>query len=119
LKNDDGTYQVPTLYNISGSSNFYNKADNGLCIYRDFKEKQTFVYRQKIKFDHWGTEGLSAYSYDLDSKRYYKGNPDNSNWITKPTVQTEIAESAMQPNIYFGESRKDQEPIKYSNANPF
>ncbi|MFL5810047.1 MAG: CHC2 zinc finger domain-containing protein, partial [Flavisolibacter sp.] len=30
-------YEVPTLYNISGSANFYNKTHYGIAIYRDFE----------------------------------------------------------------------------------
>ena len=88
-----GKYEVPTMYNISGSSNFYNKADNGICVYRDFSKKTTTVYRQKIKFDHWGKEGHSEYKYDYSSKRYYQeGNYDNKNWITgKNNVKVDVA----------------------------
>ena len=56
-----GKYEVPTLYDIAGSANFYNKADNGICVYRDFEEQKTFVHIQKIKFDHWGTEGMAEF----------------------------------------------------------
>lgn len=83
-------YEVPTLYNISGSSNFYNKADNGICVYRDFVKDLTYIYTQKIKFDHWGVEGYSEYKYDIPSKRYYKNEPDRTNWITKEQRQATI-----------------------------
>lgn len=33
-KNEDGTYQVPTLYDISDSANWYNKADIGFIVHR-------------------------------------------------------------------------------------
>ncbi len=98
-KNDNGAYQIPTLYNISGSSNFYNKADNGICVYRDFDKMTTQIHVQKIKFDHWGSEGMSEYAYDLDSKRYYQGIPDRSNWITKEVrpMSTLVANSSFLP----------------------
>jgi twinkle protein len=82
MEKDNGIYRVPTLYDVAGSSNFYNKTDNGLCVYRDFDKKTTTIYRQKIKFNHWGTDGMSEYNYDLDSTRYYKDFLDNTNWIT-------------------------------------
>ena len=83
-----GKYLVPTLYSISGSSNFYNKTDVGVCIYRDFDTNETFVYRQKVKFDHWGTEGYSIYKFDIPSKRYFvDGCYDATNWITKQVNQ--------------------------------
>jgi len=86
-KNENGTYEVPTLYDIKGASEFYDKADNGICIYRDFEKKQTEVHVQKIKFDHWGTEGMSTYSYDVTSKRYYVGHPNNDPWITNEKTE--------------------------------
>lgn len=111
----NGVYDVPTLYNISGSANFYNKADNGICVFRDFEQNKTIIYRQKIKFDHWGTEGQSEYSYDLDSKRYYCEVKDTSNWITNENKQT-----VLQPNeSFFTNPDKFIEPIIYSETPPF
>ncbi len=79
-----GEYNIPTLYDIAGSAHFNNKTDNGICVYRDFKNEKTLIYRQKIKFDHWGHVGYSEYKFDVPSKRYYvEGCQDNSNWITK------------------------------------
>lgn len=78
-----GMFMVPTLYNISGSSNFYNKADNGLCIYLDRNTKICTWHRQKVKFKHFGFQGESDYLYDPASGRYYaSGFPDFTNWIT-------------------------------------
>lgn len=34
-KNEDGNYSIPTLYDVSDSSHWYNKADAGLVIHRD------------------------------------------------------------------------------------
>lgn len=96
-KKENGSYDVPTLYNISGSSNFYNKTDNGVCVYRNFDTGKTSVYRQKVKFDHWGSDGYSEYTYDLASKRYFhEGVSDHSNWINRDERQI-----AMVPNYDF------------------
>lgn len=100
-----GKYEVPTLYNLNGSSNFYNKLDNGICVYRDFETETVRIYRQKIKFDHWGTFGFSEYKYDPASMRYYvEGFPDNYNWINNQPIQEEIyydATPKIQPNQNF------------------
>ena len=85
-----GKYEVPTLYDIAGSANFYNKADNGICVYRDFEEQKTFVHIQKIKFDHWGTEGMAEFTYDVRSKRYISDVPDNGSWIRKKSLYEEL-----------------------------
>lgn len=82
---DSMKYKVPGLYNISGSSNFYNKTDNGICVYRDFIEKKTTVFVQKVKFSHWGEISNVDLEYDLDSGRYFTTYKDSSNWITGKT----------------------------------
>jgi twinkle protein len=96
MPKDNQIYQVPTLYDIKGSSEFYDKTDNGICVYRDFDKKTTSIYRQKIKFNHWGTDGFSDYNYDLNSTRYYMNHFDDSNWITGFQKQ-----AAMEMNTSF------------------
>jgi len=87
-----GKYEVPTLYDIAGSANFYNKADNGICVYRDFEEEKSYVHIQKIKFDHWGTEGCAVFSYDVKSKRYQSDIPDLGSWIKPRSLYDEMIE---------------------------
>lgn len=78
-------YDVPTLYDISGSSNFFNKADNGICIYRNFSNNTTTAFVQKVKFKHQGRTGMVEYLYDLKSGRYNANqegvHPDLHNWL--------------------------------------
>ena len=69
-KDKDGKYNVPTMYSISGSANFYNKTYNGITVYRDFKAGVTDVYIQKIKFDFIGTVGFSSFEYDKETRRF-------------------------------------------------
>jgi twinkle protein len=61
----DGTYPVPTLYDISGSAHWRNKADNGLCVWRDFKNDQAAVevHIQKIRFRQIGRIGVAKLQY--------------------------------------------------------
>lgn len=99
-----GQYMVPTLYNISGSSHFYNIVANGITVYRDFKEDVTKIYVQKVKFSHWGEIGFAEFKYDKESGRYNEYNieagfiykEDKSNWITAEQKQVvmDIPESA-------------------------
>ncbi len=87
-----GKYLVPTLYNISGSADFFNKSDNGISVYVDWDTKKTSIYRQKVKFGHWGWIGHSEYSFDEKNFRYYRdGYPETLNWITKRPIATSIA----------------------------
>lgn len=86
-----GIYEIPTLYDIAGSANFFNKTDIGICIYRNFDLKETTVYFQKLKFKHWGSNdpGYARFKYDLPSGRYYDDREglDKSNWIkNKPQL---------------------------------
>ena len=83
---------MPTLYDIAGSANFYNKADNGICVYRDFEEQKTYVHIQKIKFDHWGTESCAVFTYDVKSKRYQSDTPDLGSWLNPKSLYNEMIE---------------------------
>jgi twinkle protein len=79
-----GKYEIPTLYDIMGSSNFFNKTDNGICVYRDFETNLTNVIVQKVKFEHWGAVCCVDMKYDVVSGRYSETNSraDNTNWLT-------------------------------------
>jgi twinkle protein len=78
-------YEVPNLYSISGSANFYNKTANGLTVYRDYETGQTEIHIQKVKFKHWGKVGLVVLGWNYLNGRYYKGTPNNDNWLTYET----------------------------------
>lgn len=89
---DSDEYEIPTLYDCAGSANFFNKTDNGICVYRDFKENKTYVYVQKVKFSNWGELCVSAFNYDLNSGRYYINEYDKNNaWIRSEIPTKEIA----------------------------
>lgn len=68
---DSEVYEVPTLYDISGSANFFNKSDNGITVYRDFVTGKTHIMITKVKFSHWGETGQAEFYYDVISGRYY------------------------------------------------
>lgn len=56
-----GNYPVPTMYDISGSAHWRNKADNGICIWRDFSGESpdlVEVHVQKVRFRQVGQPGL-------------------------------------------------------------
>jgi twinkle protein len=80
-----GQFDIPNLYNISGSANFFNKTDNGLAVYRDFEANLTKIFIQKVKFSHWGTIGQINFNYDLASGRYHEQNEayEMGSWIEK------------------------------------
>jgi twinkle protein len=59
-RDKEGNYPIPTLYDISGSAHWRNKADNGLCIWRDLSDPDSRVVEvlvQKIRFRQTGKLG--------------------------------------------------------------
>jgi len=78
-----GKYEIPNLYSISGSANFFNKTDIGLCVYRDFADNTTTVYVQKVRFKHLGKTGHVKFKYNINNGRYSSvfEDWDNTNWL--------------------------------------
>lgn len=69
-KNKDGVVEAPTLYDISGSANFFNKADFGIVVHRNRLENTVEVNVQKVKFRHLGQCGMALFKYNLNNGRY-------------------------------------------------
>jgi len=85
-KKENGLYDVPTLYDIAGSANFYNQVDNGITVYRDFQSGYSHVYVQKVKFRHIGEIGEATFTYNMQNGRYYESTeqPDNNSYLKEP-----------------------------------
>lgn len=85
--------EVPTLYDISGSANFYNKTDYGFTVHRKRDESNLMIneveiYWQKIKFKNLGEQGVSGLRYNYNNGRFESMSNDvdhwdNSNWLFK------------------------------------
>lgn len=73
---DTQKYEVPTLYNISGSAHFFNKTDNGWSIYRDFETNIVYVYVQKVRFQFVGEVGSTSFHYERHTGRYAEEGHD-------------------------------------------
>lgn len=69
-RNKDGVIEAPTLYDISGSANFYNKTDFGIVVHRNRLENTVEVIVQKVKFRHLGECGTALFKYNLNNGRY-------------------------------------------------
>lgn len=63
---EDGKYPVPTMYDISDSAHFNNKADYGVSVYRDASNNTspTQVHVQKVRFREMGVVGTTEFSYN-------------------------------------------------------
>ena len=98
MKRDPLTKQfpVPTMYDISGSAAFFNKADFGIAIERDRTRGVTRVHVQKVKFRHLGQSGVASFQYNTCCGRFVSMQEsktpdipdedpkwDNSNWLAK------------------------------------
>jgi twinkle protein len=70
VKGADGNYLMPTLYDIAGSANFYNKADLGLIVHRE-NEDHTLIKVQKSRYhDIIGRPGVVRMQYSTDRRRF-------------------------------------------------
>ena len=98
-KNLKGEFEIPTLYDINGSANFYNKADYGITVHRNKLADTVSVFVQKVKFRHLGEPGIATFKYNLNNGRYTpfdSAKPDfipwdNENHLSVKIKQTEIA----------------------------
>jgi twinkle protein len=94
-RNQDGVTETPTLYDISGSAHFYNKADFGIVVHRNRVENTVEVQVQKVKFRHLGEVGTAYFKYNLNNGRYVPYTQgvepewDNENHLTHARQQRE------------------------------
>jgi len=98
-KKNSTEYEIPSLYDISGSAHFYNKTDYGICVYRNFTEETTEIYVQKVKFRHLGKIGDISFKYNEANGRYSLSDIsgttyDNTNYINQEE-KTEINEEQL------------------------
>lgn len=71
-KDDRGNYEAPTLYDVSGTSDFRNQAHDGFCVYRDFEEDKTTFINLKTKMSFQGEIGKRVdFKYHLPTGRYF------------------------------------------------
>lgn len=68
VKDGEGNYKMPTLYDISGSSNWYNKADLGVIVHRQ-NEDDTIIKVQKSRYhDILGKPGEVRMQFSKDQR---------------------------------------------------
>lgn len=96
----DGVQEIPTLYDISGSANFYNKADFGLIVHRDRQNELVEVRVQKVKFRHLGEPGVAKFKYNINNGRFvpYIDDLRPIEWDNTNHLQTKIEEQIEYQN---------------------
>jgi len=99
-KKDNGSYAMPTLYDINGSANFYNKCDFGMCVYRNFENHTTQFVVMKVKFKHLGEGGAANLTYNYNNGRYENVNSSIHEWHNEnylhPTTIPEPVKTVLQ-----------------------
>lgn len=115
-KTKDGTIEVPTLYDISGSAHFYNKCDFGIIVHRDRLQERVEVRVSKVKFRHLGQVGTAYFKYNLNNGRYtpytegQEPQWDNSNHLINDLQQKQMdAEAAAVFN--FDTNNENDDPF--------
>lgn len=78
IESEGGQYKKPTLYDISGSADFFNKAYNGIIIYRNIGQRTEYgsdsvnVYIEKVKRKENGQLGSFEIAPDFKNGGVYK-----------------------------------------------
>lgn len=75
VKDSEGTYKMPTLYDIAGSANWYNKADLGVIVHKDtleFREDPyTLIKVQKSRYHEViGVPGEVFMDFGKEDRRF-------------------------------------------------
>ena len=71
IRNADGIFEVKSLYDVSGSSHWNNKADIGVIVTRDFERGQTTVRVAKVReVDVQGNIGEIVLRWNNSTKCY-------------------------------------------------
>lgn len=94
MKKENGIYEKPTLYDVSGSADFRNQTHDGYCIYRFFDENNTYTTftNAKVKYSFQGEIGaVVEFDYHKPSGRYYprNGMPQTYNLLQKKEIPIE------------------------------
>lgn len=71
-KTEDGKEPVPSLYDISDSAHFRNKADFGITVWRDLQDQAAAVevHVTKVRFAELGSLGMGRFIFDPVTGRY-------------------------------------------------
>ncbi len=99
-KTKEGKFPMASMYDISGSADFFNMTSYGIAVRREQHDKtlEFLSYGQvaisKAKFNEtMGSTGVWEFRYNINNGRYITDDKnksvefDNSNWITKKEYQ--------------------------------
>lgn len=69
MKDGSNRYDIPTPYDIAGSANWRNKADNCITVYRN--DESVDVHVQKIRVKGVGRIGTARLKYKVSTGEYF------------------------------------------------
>jgi twinkle protein len=99
-KDKSGAFEVPNLYDILGSSNWFNKPDIGVTFYRNYATELSEIHVQKMKYTHLGSQGMVEVRYNPNNSRFNSLDyPDNSNWLIKDEPQISYSMNDVFKNL--------------------
>lgn len=93
-KTKDGKFPVATMYDISGSADFFNMTSYGISVRREQDDEtlafmshgQVAISKAKVN-ETMGDTGIWEFRYNINNGRYMtdeiNNSFDNSNWVTK------------------------------------
>jgi len=103
-KNEQNIYDIPTLYDCSGSADFRNQTHDGYTIYRHFKASEDNMFDendvefvcQKVKMKFQGELNKNEiFRYDVVSGRYYAKNQSPPTFVFDKEEGGEIKPSTI------------------------
>ncbi len=111
MKKKDGEtdYEMPTLYDVSGSADFRNQTHDGFTIHRHFgDDPHTTFASMKVKYQFQGRIGdVVQMDYDLPTGRYYeRGQTPPRFDMTIPFEDQTLP--AMKPNLEFEDNEIEE-----------
>lgn len=110
-----GKYEVPTLYSITGSSHFFNKTHNGICVYRNYDTNITEIYVQKIKWYWIGQIGWSSYSFNTETRQYSFQSTSVKTALSElgPGKWKSVSELPVPQTLNFSDDEEESEDLPF------
>ena len=101
-KEEDNTFSVPTLYDVSGSADFRNQTHDGYVIHRDFNDNSVMFQNLKTKYNFQGDIGKSAIlNYDIPTGRYYTAGGYVPTFDLTKDFDSQEKQLSLKPNADF------------------
>ena len=79
----DGKYPMPSLYDIAGSANFYNKPDVGIIVHR-LDDLTTVISVAKARYASVGIRGEVVGSFNVETGRYVMIEDESLAGVRRP-----------------------------------